>query len=195
MGVAMILDELAREVFGFLCHQDPARTWEPGGAALATCARCVGVYAGFALAVPMLAVGSRLRGKAMLWAHGALVVQVAVFGFHLLPAGATLRMLSGQMFAVGVMCFLFRAVRQAESSPPETTGWRLIGYVLGTVAAVIGLQCLVRLDQPWAATVVDVLALVGLGGFGGLAAVLLVEVVGYRRGAGRLVVADGAGGS
>jgi len=155
----------------------------------------VGVYAGFALAVPMLAVGSRLGGKVMLWAHGALVVQVAVFGFHLLPAGATLRTLSGQVFAVGVMYFLFRAVRQAESSPPETTGWRLIGYVLGTVAAVIGLQWLVRLDQPWAATVVDVLALVGLGVFGGLAAVLLVEVVGYRRGAGRLVVADGAGGS
>ncbi len=105
----MALDELARWVFGFLCHQDPARTWKPGGAALAMCARCVGVYVGFALAVPMLAVVRRLGGKAVMWLHGILVMQVMVFGFHLVPHGPTLRTLSGQVFAVGVMYFLFRA--------------------------------------------------------------------------------------
>ena len=191
----MVLDELAREVFGFLCHQDPARTWEPGGAALAMCARCVGVYVGFALAVPMLAVGRRLGSKVALWAHGILVVQVAVFGFHLVPHGPTVRTLSGQVFAVGVMYFLFRAVPRAQSSTPETTGWSLAGYLWGTVAAVIGLQWLVRLDRPWAVTVLDVLALLGLGVFGGLAVVLLVGLVGHRPGARRLVVADGSGGS
>jgi len=195
MGVAMILDELAREVFALLCHQDPARTWEPGGADLAMCARCVGVYTGFALAAPILALGRRLGSKVPLWAHGILVVQVAVFGFHLLPAGLTLRTLSGQMFAVGVMYFLFPAVPRAQSSLPGTTGWPLIGYLLATAAAVIGLQSLVRLDRPWAVTVLDVLAMVGLAVFASLAAVLLVEVVGYRRRAATLVVADGAGGS
>ncbi len=99
----MVLDELARELFGFLCHQDPARTWEPGGVGLAMCARCVGVYAGFALAVPMLVLVRRVGGKVGLWVHGILVMQVVVFGFHLLPHGATVRTLSGQIFAVGVL--------------------------------------------------------------------------------------------
>ena len=119
----MVLDELARELFGFLCHQDPARTWEPGGVGLAMCARCVGVYAGFALAVPMLGLARRVGGKAGLWLHGILVVQVAVFGFHLVSHGPMVRTLSGQMFAVGVLYFLCRAVRRAESRPGETTGW------------------------------------------------------------------------
>ena len=162
----MILDELARGVFGFLCHQNPARSFAPSGTALAICARCTGVYVCFALALPMLTLARRLGGKAMICLHGIMVMQVAVFGFHLVSHGPMVRTLSGQMFAVGLMYFLFRAASPGQSSQVHPTGPCLVAYISATAAALVALQLLVRLDQPWTATLVNVLALIGLGIFG-----------------------------
>ncbi len=201
MGVAMILDELTREVFGFLCHQGSARMWEPGGAALAACARCAGVYVGFVLALPLMILARFLSRPVATWLHGVFVLQVILFGFHLIPHGMTLRTISGQLFALGVVYFLFRAIRYDKfrmnklKSPSKHTGRWLMRYLLATAQAVVLLQLLLRLEWSWIATLINVLALVGLGVFGGLAVVLLVGLVGHRPGARRPVLADGSGGS
>ena len=188
----MALDELARWVFGFFCHQDPVRSFTPNGTALAICARCTGVYVGFALALPMLTVVRRLGGRGVMWLHGILVMQVMVFGFHLVPHGPMVRTLSGQMFAVGVVYFLGRTVGRGQSSPGKPTGRWLKVYLLGTAAAVAGLQLLVHLEWAWGAEVVNVLALIGLGIFGGLAAALPAGLIVRRPRAGKLVVSGDA---
>ena len=162
----MILDELAEWVFGFLCHQDPTRSFAPSETALAICARCTGVYVGFVLALPILTLVRRLGGKAMICLHGIMVMQVVVFGFHLVSHGPMVRTLSGQMFAVGLMYFLFQAARPSQPSEVQPTVRCLVGYILATAAALVALQLLVRLDQSWTATMVNVLALIGLGIFG-----------------------------
>ena len=176
----MVLDELARQIFSFLCHQDPSRTFKPGGLPLALCARCVGVYVGFVLALPMLIIVTRLPRKLAMYLHGAFVLQVIPFGFHLIPHGLTVRTISGQLFAVGVTYFLFRAiwygklrVDKSKSSSPYTGRW-LMRYVLGTAQMVVLLQLLLRLPWAWAATLINVLALAGLVIFCGQVVTLLV---------------------
>ena len=187
----MVLDELARQVFSFLCHQDPARTFQPGSVPLALCARCVGVYMGFVLTIPMLFMLRFLSRSVATWLHGAFVLQVVVFGFHLIPHGLTLRTVSGQLFAVGVVYFVFRAIWRAKggpsktAGPSKTTGRWLMRYLLGTAQAVVLVQLLLRLGWAWAATLINILALAGLGAFAGLVAAFLValsrSIAGWRR--------------
>ncbi len=125
----------------------------------------------------------------MICLHGIMVMQVAVFGFHLVSHGPMVRTLSGQMFAVGLMYFLFRAARPSQPRQVQPTGRRLVGYMLATAAALVALQLLVRLDQPWTATLVNVLALIGLGIFG----VLGWGVIERWLRAKKLVVSQGQG--
>lgn len=178
----MIFDELARHVFSILCHQEPARTFQPGGEPLALCARCVGVYVGFALAIPMLFMVRRLPSKLAVWVHGAFVLQVILFGFHLIRHGLTVGTISGQLFAVGVVYFLFKGVRYGKSGvakpkqPRKYTGRWLMRYLLGTTQAVVLLQLLLRLGWAWAGTLINILALVGLATFMGLAVALLLSL-------------------
>ncbi|NIA06693.1 MAG: DUF2085 domain-containing protein [Actinobacteria bacterium] len=175
----MFLDELASQVFSFLCHQDPSRTFQPGGEPLAVCARCVGVYVGFLLALPIMIVAVRLPRKLSMYLHGALVLQVIPFGFHLIPHGRTLRTISGQLFALGVVYFLSTAIRHSKhrsdkldkpDNPQKYAGRWLMRYLLATAQAIVLFQLLLRLDWGWIASVINVLALAGL-------AVLCTQVV------------------
>ena len=150
----MLLDELANQVFSFLCHQDPSRTFHPGGEPLAMCARCVGVYAGFLLAWPMMIIAGQLPRKLAMYLHGLFVLQIIPFGFHLIPHGLTMRTISGQLFALGAVYFLYTAIRHSKrgTTAPKISSihaihW-LMRYVLATTQAVVLLQLLLRLPWP-----------------------------------------------
>ena len=178
----MFLDELVSRLFSFLCHQDPSRTFQPGGEPLVMCARCVGVYVGFLLALPLMAVAARLPRKLSIYLHGAFVLQVIPFGFHLIPHGRTARTISGQLFALGVVYFLFLAIRHSKhcldrpENPSKCVGRWLIRYLLVTIQAVVLLQLLLRLPWRWIGTLVNILALTGLGVFVTLAVVFLLNL-------------------
>ena len=161
----MVLDELAREVFGFLCHQDLARSLAPGGLALAMCARCTGVYVGFILALPLIFQARCLKRNMALWLHGAFVLQVAVFGFHLVPHGPTVRLLSGQLFGAGVLYFLSTPVLPQRFNPAKTEPRRLLRYLLAVFGLLLSLQLLWRLPWAGAAGLLNALSLLGLGLF------------------------------
>ena len=161
----MIVDNIAREVFSFLCHQDPARSFAPGGSALAMCARCTGVYIGFLLALPLIFQARSLGRNLALWLHGALVLQVAVFGFGLIPHGPFVRLISGQLFAAGVLYFLSRSVLAHNFNPGKTQARRLLQYLLSLVALLLALQSLARLPWPGAANLLNTLSLLGLALF------------------------------
>ena len=178
----MFLDELATQVLSFLCHQDPSRAFQPGGEPLPLCARCVGVYVGFVFVFPLMIMAGRLPRKLAVYLHGAFVLQVIVFGFHLIPQGITMRTISGQLFALGVVYFLFRAIcyskfpaGKAKGFSRETGRW-LLRYLLVTAQAMVLLQLLLRLPWLWAATLINVLALVGLGAVGIEVIVFLVLI-------------------
>lgn len=56
--------------FGLLCHQIPERSFHLEGKALAVCARCTGIYAGFAVSVlfyPLLRSLKRADSPRRLW--------------------------------------------------------------------------------------------------------------------------------
>jgi uncharacterized membrane protein len=58
------------QVFKGLCHQLPARSFYVAGEPLAVCARCFGIYAGFALGVlcyPLVRSLSRTDAPARVW--------------------------------------------------------------------------------------------------------------------------------
>ena len=173
MIITITFDELAREVFSFLCHQDPSRTFQPGGEPLAMCARCVGVYVGFLLALPIMIAAVRLPRKLSMYLHSAFVLQVIPFGLHLIPHGRTLRTISGQLFALGVVYFLFTAIRHRKfcldkpASSKKYAGRWLIRYSLVIAQSMILLQLLLRLPWYWVGTLINVLALAGLGVFCG----------------------------
>lgn len=52
-------------IFDYLCHQDPARSFEVNGTQMAVCSRCFGIYFSFFLGVlamiPLSMVSKRLR--------------------------------------------------------------------------------------------------------------------------------------
>lgn len=157
-----MLDVWAQEVFGWLCHQDPSRSFAPGDVVLAICARCVGVYAGFVLALPAVVVARHVSRTLGMWLHGGLVVQVAVFGFDLIPHGPTIRAISGQLFAVGVVYFLYMGIRGGRGIKTQDGGIWLLRSLLVVALSVVGLQLLLRLPWGWAATAANSLALAGL---------------------------------
>lgn len=181
----MLLDVWAREVFSWLCHQDASRSFAPGGAVLSLCARCVGVYVGFVLALPVMAMMRFLGRTAGMWLGGVFVLQVAVFGFGLIQHGATVRAISGQLFAVGVVYFLFMGIWAGRSQKDRKSAPWLLRTFLAVAQAVVGLQLLLRLPWGWVGTLLNGLALAGLGVFCVLTATFLVRmgpvVLGRRR--------------
>jgi len=119
------IEEAARAIFAYLCHQQPERAWLVGGELLPLCARCTGVYAGAAialLAVPFLP-GSRPRALAA--AIALAITQMVVLGYHLVPFGqpAWLRTLSGQVFALGLVTLLAQPLCPRHGGPQRRWPW------------------------------------------------------------------------
>lgn len=99
--------ELLRHVFGWVCGQNPAHTWSPGGELLPLCQRCTGVYAGaFAAAVLHLAWRPAPTPR-WLWLNGAFLLFIMPSGFCWIPQNPELRCVSGILFGFGLVAFLW----------------------------------------------------------------------------------------
>jgi len=169
----MIHDAVAW-VFSFLCHQDPVRCWAPGGVPLAICQRCTGVYAGAALMLLLLPLMRFRPTKRLTALHAVFVLQMVVFGFHLVPHPATGRTLSGQLFIIGVLYFLWGSLRhrrawlQGDVQPRK--------YLAGVVALLLLLQIAVRAPLALAGAALDLLALCGVAVIAGAAMLTLGDL-------------------
>ena len=154
-----MIHDAAVWLFSSLCHQEAARCWTPGGTPLALCQRCTGVYVGAALMLFLLPLMRFRPTKSLTALHAGLVLQMIVFGLHLVPHPAPVRTLSGQLFVTGALYFLWGSLRhrwtrlQGDLSP-----WWYLG---GVAALVLLLQAAVRMPVPMAGTVLDLLALCG----------------------------------
>ena len=171
------MQDAARAVFSFLCHQEASRSWAPGGVPVALCARCLGVYAGAALAAACLLRYRFSPTSLALAIHGVAILQVVVFGLHLVPHGPTVRTLSGHVFAIGTAYYLQLCPVVRWRSREGCCHHPVLPYCIATVASVTILQLLIRL--PWRATAValDVLSLLGLLCLAGLAGATLIALI------------------
>jgi uncharacterized membrane protein len=154
-----MIHEAAVWVFEVLCHQDAERCWAPGGMPLALCQRCTGVYVGAAFMVLLLPLMRFRPTKGLAVLHAGFVLQMVLLGLHFVPHPASVRTLSGQLFAVGVLYFLWGSLRhrwawlRGDMSP-----W---GYLAGVCALVLALQGAVRAPFAGTGVVLDLLALCG----------------------------------
>lgn len=110
-------------LFSFLCGQNPEHTWAPGGIPLPCCQRCLGLYAGAAIAAWLhFWLRPELSGR-FLKVHGVFLLLMVPFGYHWLPQVPTLRSFTGVLFGFGVVAFLrlnlpWLRMPRAESHEP-----------------------------------------------------------------------------
>jgi uncharacterized membrane protein len=97
--------------FGVLCHQIPERSFHLDNHPLAVCARCTGIYAGFALSVlcyPLVRSLRRVETPGRLWLVLACVpmaIDVGLDYFGIWTNTHFSRLVTGAIF--GAVCALF----------------------------------------------------------------------------------------
>lgn len=92
------------QFFSHICGQ--VHVWNVGGAPLPVCQRCTGLYVGAACAVALWFAFRPRPTHAVLWLHGAALLLMIPFGYHLVPQNAVVRTLTGYIFAFGLVYFL-----------------------------------------------------------------------------------------
>lgn len=99
------------KAFGFLCHQIPERSFHLEGHAMGVCARCTGIYAGFATSVlfyPLVRSLRKVDAPARIWLVLACVpiaVDFALGYFGIWPNTHFSRFATGAIF--GAACALY----------------------------------------------------------------------------------------
>jgi uncharacterized membrane protein len=163
-------DLLAKE-FSLVCGQDPAHTWASDDGLMPLCQRCTGIYAGaLAAAIVHLAVRPAPSWR-LLALHGALIAQVVPAGLGLVPQGPYLRALSGALFALGAVHWLW-ALPGARLAAPLGKQRRREAKHLALATAAVGVVLLaVAVDRTAVRQVLAWCALFGLAALATLAAV------------------------
>lgn len=172
------MHELLHSGFAFVCGQNPAHTWMPGGVPLPFCERCTGVYAGAAIALLLhWLVRPKLTGR-LLELHGAFLLLMIPLGFHWVPQGPVLRTLSGLLFGAGLVTFLlprFGSLPSDESfRPPRAAQTR---YLTGLGLALIVVPCLAAFGATPAGTLLALLGGIGALVLAALACATLIGLV------------------
>jgi uncharacterized membrane protein len=99
--------DFLRHVFGWVCGQNPAHTWSPGGDLLPVCHRCTGVYAGAFVAALLQLAWRPAPTPRWLWLNGAFLLFIVPSGFYWIPQNPELRCGSGILFGFGLVAFLW----------------------------------------------------------------------------------------
>ncbi len=158
------MDALLGPLFALVCGRDPLHLWAPDGTGLPFCQRCTGLYAGAAAACVLLAVLRPRVSARFLWVHGAFLLAMAPQGFHLVYQDELLRVVSGMLFAFGLVAFLMpEATREG---PRGATWW----YAAGMGATALALPLLGVWGGAAGALLLRVLALAGFVVYAGLVA-------------------------
>ncbi len=162
-----------RQIFSFVCGQNVAHTWAPGGVLLPLCQRCTGFYVGAAISLILLLVFRPPLNGRYRWFHVALVLGMTPFGFHLVPHGAVLRTVSGQWFGFGVvgLLWLLPGLRSGDKQGRAASS-RGLHLLLG-LTSVILLPAFACWGGAFAAMFVPWIAFAGLTA---LAVLLLADI-------------------
>ena len=172
--------DFLRHVFGWVCAQNPAHTWSPGGEFLPVCQRCTGVYAG-ALAAALLHLAWRPAPMPRwLWLNGAFLLFMLPSGYYWIPQNPELRCGSGILFGFGLVAFLWLTLpnthsggSRREKAPTEIVNRKSqIINLTGLLAALVLVPLLAENGNAAAAVVLTAAC---TGGALALAALLLAN--------------------
>ena len=129
--------ELLRHVFGWVCGQNPAHSWSPGGEMLPLCQRCTGVYVGAFVAALLHLAARPAPTTRWLWLNGAFLLFMLPSGFYWIPQNAGLRCASGILFGFGLVAFLRLTLPRKDASESETNSRPQIAVVAASLAAAL----------------------------------------------------------
>ncbi len=90
--------------FSHICGQH--HCWTMAGFVLPMCQRCTGLYVGGLWAMICLLAFRPRPTSRVLWAHGMMLLIMAPFGYHLIPHGAVVRVVTGLLFGFGLTYYL-----------------------------------------------------------------------------------------
>ncbi len=165
--------DLLHSLFGAVCGQNPAHTWSPGGVLLPCCQRCLGLYAGAAVAMGLhWWFKPKFTGR-FLEVHGLFLLLMVPFGFHWLPEVPVLRTLTGILFGFGIVTFLRLPIATRTDEGGTTPGrltsaWRHGACACGLVGGMLVLPLLAAHGGEWAGFVLPAVAVCGLAALAGL---------------------------
>lgn len=130
--------DLLRGVGGWLCHQDPARSWAPGGQLLVVCQRCAGLYLGLLAAILILAAVGAPRRRIDVALHLAGLLHLPLLVLLRVPHGAIARTASGFVFSVSA-AFLLEVITTAGHGSARPARYyavlALAGWVMVRICA------------------------------------------------------------
>ena len=129
--------ELLRHVFDWLCGQNPAHTWSPGGEMLPLCQRCTGVYVGAFVAALLHLAARPAPTTRWLWLNGAFLLFIMPSGFYWIPQNPELRCASGILFGFGLVVFLSLTLPRKMEIKSETNSRPQIAAVTASLAAAL----------------------------------------------------------
>ena len=165
------------QFFSVVCGQ--VHVWRVGGLELPLCQRCTGLYVGAACAVALWLAFRPRPTNAVLWLHGAALLLMIPFGYHLAPQGPDVRTLTGFVFGFGLVYFLL-LLPAARTDDRRRDGGAIYG--LGAFAAAAAVLAAVHLGGTVSAMVLSWAALAGLAALAVLAAAnLLLIPIALRR--------------
>ena len=136
-----------RELFSHLCGLQHA--WTLGGQTLPFCQRCAGLYIGSAVAILAILAFRPKPDRFHYWLHGAFLLFMIPFGFHLVQQGPILRTSTGFLFGFGLIYYitLNPFTRLWKPSTATRTGF----YVLFLITSLLSLLAILKLGGPAAA--------------------------------------------
>jgi uncharacterized membrane protein len=162
------MNSLPTWAFSWICGQDVAHTWAPGGDLLPMCQRCTGFYVGAAIALILMVWSRPQVDSHYRWLHIILVLAMAPFGFHLISHGAVVRTISGQWFGFGVVGLLWLLPGQSFFGRiGRARAGNRLHLVLGLMSLIL-VPAFACWGGTWAAEILPWLALLGLAAFVGL---------------------------
>ncbi len=145
----------------FSLAADTARNLCRGGDGIIFCPRCLGVWAGAALALPLL-LFARRRTPPLIWfLLGIMVCQMPVLGYGEVPLAPWLKTVSGQAFALSIVWLLsLRPARRWLKRREDKSVFLpfLITGAIGIVLLRIGVYSESMVER----SVLDALSLIGL---------------------------------
>jgi len=181
------MPDVLHHLFGLVCGQHPAHTWAFGDALLPFCQRCTGLYAGAAFGLTLHLVLRPRPSSGLLWFHGLLLLQMAPQGFHLAPQTPLLRLVSGHLFGIGVVAYLWLMAAPGRRPHPDNRAAGDAPYVAGVAASLALLVALVYAGGPGVGPALSGVGLLGLVGCVSLVLIGVVRALGSIRPAGRRV--------
>jgi len=153
------MQDLLQSIFGWVCGQDPAHSWAPGGLTLPCCQRCLGLYVGACVAGLLHFAGRpRLSGR-FLETHGLMLLMMVPLGFHWVAQGPAVRAVSGVLFGAGVVTFLWLPL---SARLPVRVAGRTSRYTAWLAITALAVPLLGEFGGWWAGVSLSALALAGM---------------------------------